>query len=255
MGSSDPEIQISNDIFQVSISKKISDNFSLSVGFASNNYNYKFYQHNNGPNGTAISDPIKLSSNLFSSFQGLASINYSDQTCLSAYLFFKNAIYKAKLGDDIVKINDLFYTQNYSKISFPGTIGYGVQITPLNKFKLSAEMLHIYVPTEEFSTKVVLGINYNPFNNLDLGLMYSPYLKYDGPIEMDFDGYMDYYKNGDKIDKPFALAFSAGYKVNRLNLQFGYQYSETNYHLRYGVYDNYVDRAQMIYLGLGYSFL
>ena len=261
----EPEFLIANQVFQIAISRKIIDDLSISIGLLTN-----FYQ-NKQTYGDLTED---ISSDNFDNYQILGTINYNSNI-FSLYLLYKSQVDPKRLGPEMIKLNDEIEYYNNSIVSFPGILGYGLQYQIWAPVKISLEMQHEFLNTKfnyeynrapyevwdrsgEFShnifnNKIIFGINYTSPIDLEIGFLYSKYLKYD----IDVDKRINYFPPLPKLDNINLYSLSFEYTYLKWLFNLAYQNSSAEYYraeFSEGAAQSTNNNYQSLKVGLGYKF-
>ena len=259
----DPHIRIKNNVFQLSISMKLSNYTSIAVGLATNVFKYEFSSNQiEGYNNIFVNDSYEFGSDLFSNYQYLLSINYRNPEILSLYIFYKTQYTNTPLGPSELPVNDSLYLKINPRLTIPGKFGFGTQVRIIDPLRVSAEFSGDVIFEEDegpdiYNTNISLGLNYRLLDKLQLGFMALYYFDYFNGFILFANGTRrDHYYFPDYYYKPesdfwnsFNLIFNSSYRLmNDLELFFGYQYSKiTTRH--------YTDITGVIYLGVYYGVL
>lgn len=260
-----PKFCMSNQVLQGVASAILINGLSFSIGVSTN-----IYKNAEDFNSNFISE---LSTEIFDNIQYLVSLNYKSDK-INSYFLYRTQSDPQQFGkNDVIKISDDFQFYNNSIVSFPGSIGYGIQVAPINGLKLSVEMEHEFLKTTYdykykkmpyeswdwsdkfsyniFNNKIVLGINYQTPFCLVAGLAYSKYLKYDVNINQGHN----YFPLLPQIDVPEYILFGFGYDFSIFYAQLDYQHSFTSYKNNYDGYGARKFYYNMIKVGLNYRLI
>lgn len=239
------QLRSRNSVLQFSAILRLFKNTSLSASILANNLSIDNNWEDLG---------LSYKNNILDEFQFLFSVNQSFFADLSAYFLIKTQNSGTKLegiGSKIAenKITPDIYFYNH------GNIGYGIQYKFFERFKLSIELLHQFYDgqitypvfpfegekntyTEEHSiwnNEFILGANINLINDLNIGISFSKYFKYDdyftesrikiqNPITLIF-----YYS---QVPKPYTLTGSIEYTYKNYRAALQYQYSAMEYNFK-----------------------
>lgn len=257
-----PKFCMSNQVLQGVASAILMNGLSFSIGVSTN-----IYKNSEDFNSNFISE---LSTEIFDNIQYLVSLNYKSDK-INSYFLYRTQSDPQQFGkNDVIKISDDFQFYNNSIISFPGSIGYGIQIVPINGLKLSVEMEHEFLKTTYdykykkmpyeswdwsdkfsysiFNNKIVLGINYHTPFSLVAGLAYSKYLKYDVNINQGYN----YFPSLPKIEGLEYILFGFGYDFSKFYVQLDYQHSFASYKNNFEGYGARKFYYNLIKVGLNY---
>lgn len=247
-----PDLNISNNILQLSVAKKISESFSMAVGLLTNRFNYSL--QNNSSIESALND-YEISSDLFSNFQFLFAINYNYKNRNAAYLLFKTQNTEVAMTPSEMNISNSIVIDNWSEINFPAIVGYGLQIGELEKIKFSLEMYHKMIFKENNvnvnTTTINLGANYNPIDPLYFGVLFSYPLKLKQSVKMNPAGYTwDYNYFLAEPSNRFNFSVTSTYAFQPIDLFIGYQYSKIASDNGIEVFKDYSSKLQ---IGISYN--
>ena len=247
-------LEITNNILQLSLARKLGDNFSIAAGVITNSFSYNL----DFDNSTALSIfsshySFNLNSGFFSNLQFLTSLDYINPDGVSFYLVFKSQGYHNKLNPSTLFMNDSIGIKNSSEINLPGHLAYGIQFHIINRLKMSIEMLNEFVAPKSntFDTKFSLGFNYLLLNSLHLGMIGGVYIHKAYATNMFPDGAINNYMYSPKqAQNPFEIIISAGYEIHNMNFNAGYQYTNASYKAYGGTI---INESGILYFGVGYN--
>lgn len=238
----DAELKVNNKILQLSVSTNLFNNTSLSASMLKN----KFLIDNNWE-GMGLT----YENNFFSSYKFLFSLNQKFFEELSVYVLYKTQNTDIKLngtGSKIAEDNLIPDVYLYN----PGNVGYGLQYDFFNKLKISLEFSHqfyegqILYPIltvdqkkETYSkdhhiwnNEIVLGANFIVIKDLNIGISFSKYLKYDdyfSEFRYKFNPPSTYIFYYSEIQKPYSLMCAIEYIYQNYSASLHYQYSSMGY--------------------------
>lgn len=233
-----PEYYISNKTMQFAVSRKF-DSFTLAAGFLTNRYIYKI----------VLDDPysVELKSNFLENIQLLISLNYNYENLLRFYLLGRTENSEIELIPDIHSIETSLISRYKLLVSFPAMVVYGIQYNLIGELKLSVEMCHDFLTTnndpdlfkrwgQKLSTsEMILGINYTLFGTWQIGALYSRFLEYKSGVRFEshvvYEGAVFF-----PIETLQMYKLATSYKYKDWALQANYQYGVSEYDLPDNVY-------------------
>jgi hypothetical protein len=189
-------------------------------------------------------DPWEFWTNMFENTQFLISVNHKFNHRLSGYINFKSQdtrnemTKKASFQGKKIMLPDTY-------LSLHGNIGYGLQWKLSEKIKTSIEFSHQFIEVDEeniidgyteklehsiWNNEIIFGTKVTPIEKLEVGLMFSTYLKFDNKIYMLFSSANSPYEytqvNPSHI---YCLIGSIRYSLSIFTLTAYYQHSQAQY--------------------------
>ncbi len=268
----DAELKVNNKILQLSMSINLFNNTSLSASILKNRFSIDNNWEEIG---------LTYENNFFSNYQFLFSLNQKFCEELSGYILYKTQNTDIKLNGTGLKIaKDNLIPDVY--LYHPGNIGYGVQYDFLNKLKISLELSHqfydgqILYPVLTLDQKketygkdhhiwnneIVLGANIIVIKDLNIGISFSKYLKYDdyfSEFRYKFNPPSTYIFYYSEIPKPYSLICGIEYIYQNYSASLLYQYSSMGYSFKSESGEKYPyeinENNSFIKLNLGISLL
>ncbi|MCK4688647.1 MAG: hypothetical protein KAT66_10990 [Candidatus Lokiarchaeota archaeon] len=253
---------ISNQVLEFSIIKNINNNIFASAGILTNNFNYSI-------NWTNFNIEALSQTKYFDQFQFTGSFCYLFNSKLRVYFHFKTQKSKVKLSPskfDLPNISENLI-ENNTVVSYPGLLAFGVQKTFITNLNISFEVLnHFLFANEHFTIhhlsgidrtydykhstwnpELALGLNYSKIKNLQFGVQYSRYLKFDNEI----NGFGGIFQHEYKIHLPQTLILSSLFRFsNKIEISAVYQFSYAKTDYDYGGDTNRYYRDSSHYLKL-----
>jgi len=249
-----PEYIISNNVLQFAISRKF-NTLTITGGFLTNRYIYKIN----------LDHPysVELKTSFLENFQLLLSLNYKYEDILRFYILGRTANSEIELIPNIKSNNSQIISSYKLLASFPGLIAYGVQYNLLEDLRLSLEMCHDWLRfnddpdlfvrwnQELFTSELILGINYNIFENWKIGLLYSNFLEYTSGVRLEhhvaYQGAVFF-----PIDKLQMYKAATNYNFKSWTIQLNYQYGVSEYDINQdGILE---EKSHLLRFGISKSF-
>jgi hypothetical protein len=229
--SVNPTYSIINKSLQIAVTRKI-NSFTFALGFLTNRYKYKIN----------LDDPytIELNSSFFENFQLLLSLNYEYEDYLFFYILGRSQQSEIELIPRVKNLGTQIINKNKLLLSFPGLVAYGVQYKLLDELKISIEICHDFLTTnndpvlykkngqELFTTEMVLGMTLNLFQNIKTGILYSRFLDYKSGIRTEWH---IPYRGAEFFPLESLQMFKASTSYRYINwtFQINYQYGISTY--------------------------
>lgn len=238
------ELTISNDALQLSISGKLTEYFSVSIGALTNFFNYSLLISREDLTSKDIENKTKP----FSNVQFIAAINHYHAQLFSFYIIFKSQSINQQLDPPQIQLTESAVSQNWAKVNFPAHLGYGFQISALYPFKFSLEMFHKISYEDSTTALNVLnaGFNYDFSNRLLIGLLFTYPVDQDSYVKMNPDGFTAIYDSYIKPRSRYSFMLSSSYSYNRFRFFAGYQYFRRSS-------AEFKDHSHLASIGIGYE--
>lgn len=255
-------LSVEQNTLMAALSMMSSPALSLTIGALSNSFNYTW-----SPNDL---DPVEFRTGLFNNLQYLFAANFKVNRRLQSYLLFKTQKANVALRDGNLKLSNVTVTFPAAKVSYYGTVGYGIQWKTFEQMNLSLEMRHqfleavdttlgaILAGSEErhiWNNEIILGTDIKFSDQVKFGALFSYFLKYDNNIDIR---YITGSSNGEpvvsfaRITNPFSLVLSAEYFTEKLFIRGFYQFSKSTYKTNGQLFSE--DIAHFVSVNLGYYF-
>jgi len=247
------DLKIKNDVLQMSVSKKFSDNFSISIGASTNYFDYNL-EYNYTDSSQKSVNNIELYSSGFSNPQFLFSLNYKNPEDISIYLLYRTQTKKIDLRPDSFSINGFPLISNWSEINYLAHLAYGIQVNSIESLKISIELFHkLIFSGNVYNTTINMGVNKIFNDNFILGLVILYPIKLVLPIQSDIGGETTTSDNSSfRPYNRFSFIISSSYQYEKIKFFLSYQYSKLASN------SNFIevkDLSQILNLGFNYSIL
>jgi hypothetical protein len=256
------KIFVQQNTLMAALSMITSPSVSLTIGAFSNSFNYTWT-----PNDL---EPVEFRSGLFNNFQYLVAGNFKFKQRWQSYLLFKTQKANVALPEGNLKLTSLPVPFPAAKVSYYGTVGYGIQWQALEKVNLSLEMRHQFLEAVDttlaailagsderhiWNNEIILGTSFKFGDQLKIGALFSYFLKYDNNLDIRYspdNSNQEQEVFFARIDHPYSVVVSAGYILNRFVMRGVYQFSKSTHKA-----DNKLfleDISHFISINLGYNF-
>lgn len=256
------ELSVEQNTLMAALSMMSSPALSLTIGALSNIFNYTWT-----PNEL---DPVEFRSGLFNNLQYLFAANFKVKKRLQSYLLFKTQKANVALPEGNLKLSNVTVTFPAAKVSYYGTVGYGVQWKTSEQLNLSLEMRHQFLEASDttlgailagseerhvWNNEIILGTDFTFSGRLKFGALFSYYLKYDNNLDIR---HISGSSNGEpvvsfaRITDPYSLVFSGEYFTETLVIRGFYQFSKSVYKTDGQLFSE--DIAHFVSINLGYYF-
>jgi hypothetical protein len=256
------EISVEKTTFMAALSMMTSPTVSLTIGALSSSFNYTWT-----PNDL---DPVEFRSGLFNNLQYLFAATFKIKKRLQSYLMFKTQKANVALPEGNLKLSNVTITFPAAKVSYYGTVGYGILWQTSEQLNLSLEMRHQFLEAVDttrgavlagsderhiWNNEIILGTGFKVYNQLKIGALFSYYLNYDNNLDIR---YLSGQSNGEpvvsfaRITNPYSLVISGEYFTERLVIRGFYQYSRSSYQDNGATFLD--DSAHYIAVRAGYYF-
>jgi hypothetical protein len=180
---------------------------------------------------------------LFNRYQVLAGVMASPWEIFSAYCYGVSQNSQVRLSDGILRLPNATIIDSSAKVSYYGTVGYGIQAGIGSKLKVSLEMRHLFLQDSSnvldsdgrylherrciWNNEVSIGATFSVRDNIQIGARYSRFLKYN-----NYMGRVLSLSHGViimKISNPYSLAFDSQVRLGFAAFKATYQYSHSQY--------------------------
>ena len=263
IASHERKINIRDNVLQFTFSHSPIPQISYTLGILSRSFKYEW--------DIRSIPPIVNKNSLLDNFQFIAGVTANPCKYLQAYITAVSESPRVGLSDPVYRLSDITVTYSgFTKVSYYGILGYGIQANIIDPLKVSIEMRHQflydttnvlypdgYMSWEKvhiWNNEITLGLTLSLFDMVKFGYRYSYFLKYD-----NYKGFNE--MTGDwsfaqgHISHPSSFAISGSVNINRFNILASYQHSSAYYGIQdLNDHNAYEDKTYLFSLSVGYSF-